>query len=382
MGGFAVFAMEAAIAVADLGHECTIFTTDQNEPPTARGRRTRLAGTELAISGLAECVHIFPSRPPHRLTHSPELAQALRREVTGYDVVHIHSLFLHPQFVAQHHARRNRIPYVVSPHGALDPYLRRRGRVRKAVVDRLWQRAMLEHAQALHLTTPDEQRLVADIAPATPREVVPCGVRVEAMRRELPPPHVFRDRWLGGARGPVILNVGRLSHKKGLDVLVDAFVRLLPSHPDSRLVLAGPDDEGLGREFASRAAANGASHALILTGMLSRMEVFAALASADVWALPSRTENFGLAVLEAAVASLPIIVTPEVNLAPQLIASDAALVRPGTASAFAVALDELLMDAQRRRALGARAYAFARRYDWGRVAPQLAAMYERVAALR
>ena len=80
------------------------------------------------------------------------------------------------EFAGQWAARRAGVPYVVSPHGALDPYLRQHGRLRKALTDAAWQRRMLRNAVLLHITTEQEGELIKDIAPCTPRYTVPVGV--------------------------------------------------------------------------------------------------------------------------------------------------------------------------------------------------------------
>ena len=98
-------------------------------------------------------MRLFAAQAPRRLAFAPAMYRALQDEARRYDVVHIHSLFLFPQFAAYRAAIAADVPYVVSPRGALDPYLRQRGRFVKAAADRLWQRSMLERAAALHVTS-------------------------------------------------------------------------------------------------------------------------------------------------------------------------------------------------------------------------------------
>ena len=90
-------------------------------------------------------------------------------------MVHIHNLWQFPQYAAYRAAVGRRVPYVVSPHGGLDPYLRQRGRGRKRVMTALWQGRMLDAASAIHVTTEAERDLVADVAPQVPRAIVPVA---------------------------------------------------------------------------------------------------------------------------------------------------------------------------------------------------------------
>lgn len=294
-------------------------------------------------------------------------------------MVHIHSLFLFPQFAAYRGARKRRVPYVVSPRGALDPHLRTRSWAAKAVADVLWQRGMLEGAATLHLTSDEEARLVRDVARLVPRSVVPNGIRW-AEYQDLPSRSEFRALYLDGDDAPVVLYLGRLSHKKGLDLLVRAFTIVRRELGDARLVIAGPDDESLQPALEALAEQEGVRRSVIFTGMLRGRAKLAALGAADVWALPSHGENFGIAVVEAMAAGLPVVVSPGVNIAAEIAAADAGVVCPLTATAFASEIAALLRDRGRRATLGGRAREFARRYDWDAVAPQLAAMYERAAA--
>jgi glycosyltransferase involved in cell wall biosynthesis len=145
------------------------------------------------------------------------------------------------------------------------------------------------------------------------------------------------------------------------------------------LVLAGPDDEDLAPSLRALSRQLGIDARVRFTGMLRGDDKLGALAAAGVWALPSHTENFGVAVVEAMAAGLPVVISPQVNIARDVAAADAGIACKRTPEAFAAHIGALLDDETKRRALGESARAFARRYDWSRVAPQLADMYAQVA---
>lgn len=375
-GGPAVSVVESSLAVRELGIETTIATTDLRGTASSR-TPGRISAEELPDGAGELDVRLYAATAPRRLVFSPALDRALAREIGGYDVVHIHSLFLFPQFSAYRHAARHGVPWIVSPRGALDPWLRRRGRVRKALTEALWQRRMLQRAAALHLTSTEEARLVADVAPRVPRVVVPNGIHWEGFQ-SLPEPQDFRQTALDGATGPIVLSLGRIAAKKGLDVLVRAFAAAAPG--DAVLVLAGPDDEGLVPALQRLASEQGVAERTFFTGMLTGEHKLAALAASDVWALSSHTENFGVAAVEALAAGRAAILSSSVNIAAEAGEAGAALVRPPEPAAFAEAIGSLLSDAEERAQLGERAREFARRYDWRAVAPSLARMYADVAS--
>ena len=173
--------------------------------------------------------------------------------------------------------------------------------------------------------------------------------------------------------------LGRLSHKKGLDILIRAFALVRRDVPACRLAIVGPDDEGLTAELVALARREGVAERVVFTGMLSGVEKLDALAAAGVWALPSHTENFGNAVVEALAAGRATVISPAVNIAPEIAASGAGIVAPLSAEAFGAEIAALLRDDARREALVVRAREFARRYDWSIVGPRLAEMYAQVA---
>lgn len=378
LGGPAMVVANAAHALRPLGWESTIVATDLAHPASWSGRERVTLADIPAGAGLD--ARLYPARWPYRLAYSPALARALREMVHEYDVVHIHMLFQYPQFAAYEAARRAGVPYVVAPRGALDPHLRRRSRLVKAVTGLLWQRRMLDAAAALHFTTGEEARLVSDLRLRAPAIVAPNGIDWHSFQH-LPPGEAFRSRHLAGHDGPVVMHLGRVSHKKGLDVLVRAFARAARGEPRAVLALVGPDDDGLTPKLRALAAREGVADRVVFTGMLTGDDKRAALAAADVWALPSHTENFGVAVVEAMAAGRAVIISHAVNLAPDAEAAGAALVRRNTAEAFAEAIASLLGDPDRREALGRAARAFARRYDWEAVAPAWCALYERALGL-
>lgn len=377
-GGPVAFAAEGAEALADIGVSSRIFATDLGEVPSAGGRR-RVSEHELPANSDRLDLQLFPVRPPGRLAYSPAMRRALTEQVEAFDLVHIHSLWLYPQFAAFQAARRAGVPYIVSPHGALDPYLRRHGRGRKFVTDLLWQTRMLERADLLHITTAEEGELIADIAPGVPRSTVPVGVWTDRLR-QVGDGERFRATYLNGHRGDVVLFLGRLTYKKGIDVLVQAFGQAGAS--GALLVVAGPDDEQLKPELERLAHAAGVADRVIFPGPLYRQERADAFAAATVWALSSYTENFGVAVMEALAAGIPTIVSTEVNLAPAMDNAGAGVVAPAEPEAFGVALRELLGDGARRERLRQAGRAFADQYDWSVVGPGLAAMYERALTRR
>jgi glycosyltransferase involved in cell wall biosynthesis len=373
-----VAVVEASVRMARLGVEPTIFTTDMALPQATRPRRT-VDPSEFPAGAERLDVRVFPAQQPYRLAYSAALARALAAEARRFDVIHIHMLFHLPARAASRRARMLGMPYIVSLAGSLDPKLRGRSRRVKAVNDHLWQRGMLDNAALLHYKTAEEERLCADLAFRAPGIVVPNGVDLAAFRAAAGGGE-FRARYLHGVEGPVIMNVGRIAYKKRLDRLIRAFALLPRRTPAATLAIVGPDDEGLGGELMTLAASLGVADRVVLTGVVNGPDRHAALAAANVWVLPSDTENFGNAVIEAMAAGVPAVITPGVNLAAAIDAAGAGLVCATEPAAIAAGIASILADPDAAERLAAGGRAFAARYDWAVVAPQLRDMYERALA--
>ena len=203
-------------ALAARGHEVTVFTTDVH----GRGRLQVPLGKPVTIDGVE--VRYFPVLPPARLYLSPRLGRAARDEVSRFDAVHLHSVFLWPTSAAARAAERADVPYVLSPRGMLVPELiRSRGRWRKLAWLALAERRTLERAAALHATSGLEAADAARLGfPLPPVAVVPNGIDPAPWDGDLAALSPAVRAVVEGA--PFLLFLGRLSWKKGLDRLIPA----------------------------------------------------------------------------------------------------------------------------------------------------------------
>jgi len=324
-------------------------------------------------------VSLCKSSWPYRLAYSRELKPVLDRELARADLLRIHSLFLFPQYAAYRKALHAGVPYIVSFHGALDPYLRKRGRLRKWVTDVTWQSDMLKQAAAIHVTSKDEQALTAEIAPHVPRVLAPNGISWNQFQ-ELPDGGEFRNARLDGHDGPIVLSLGRIARAKAPERLVRALSEVLAHHPRTLLVFAGPDDEGLSHGLRKLARSLGVESSVRFVGMLHRDDRLEALSAADVWALPSHTDSFSIAAAEAMAAGLPVVLTPRVNIARDAATAGAAIVTRPNAADLGEQLVRLLDDGSLRQRLGNRAREHAKQYDWGRVGLEFVRIYREVVA--
>lgn len=363
-----------ARAVAARGHTVEVYTTDF-------GLEGRVPADGAPVADGAAAVRYFPVQWPRAFKPSWPLYTALARDLPRADVVHLHSLYLFHDWAAGRFCRRANIPYILRPHGTLDPYIWRRHRARKQVMEWAFQNQVLRHAAALHYTTEEEMHLAAPYARGAPGVVVPLGIELGEYD-SLPPPERFVARYPETRGKRIVLFLSRLHEKKGLDILATAFTRIARKFPDVHLVLAGPDD-GMGAQVDQWLRNAGVAGKATRTGMLEGEDKNAALAAASVFVLPSYSENFGIAVLEAMAAGVPVAISDQVNLWREVERGGAGLVSPCDADAFTGLLERLLGDPATARGMGEAGRRVAReKFSWPRIASALESLYADVAARR
>ena len=371
-GGPSKACFEMARALARRGHEVSVFTTNQGHP----GPLDVPLHEPIERDGVT--VRHFPVSPPRFWGTSPPMARALRDAIPRADVVHLHSLYLFHCRAAGRACSRSGVPYVVQPHGALDPYLFRRHRLRKRLMEVWFQDAVTRGAGAIQFTTEEEMRLARPYIFGTRGVVAPIGLGLDeydtaALRGRFRAAHPrVGDR-------PVVLFLGRLNFKKGIDILVRAFSEAIRAVPEAHLVIAGPDG-GLRARTEAWIGSHGLRERSTLLDMVTGPEKLALLADADLFVLPSWSENFGIAVIEAMACSLPVVVSDRVNLWREVAGAGAGWVVPPEPGATRDAIVEALFDPVRAREKGARGRALvAERFTWTRIAPLMEEVYASVA---
>lgn len=367
-GGTAIVVPAQARALSQRGVRTTLLSTDAAGPAD-----WRVEGSSDSFGGIPHAR--TPLRRPQRWLYSPQMRDLLRQTVASSDLVHSHGLYLYPHYATWRVCRDAGIPYVVSPHGTVDPFMRQHHRLRKSLSDRIWGSRYLADAAAIIVTSRREERFTQALAPSVPCFVVPNGVA------ELPsPPAAERDSVLellrGAQDGPLIVNVGRLSFKKRLNLIVEALPALAKEFPGVHAAFVGPDDENIGARLHSLARQLRVEDRLQLVGMVPRDELRPYFEAADVWVLPSASENFGVAIVEALHVGTPVVISTDLDLAAELSDAGAAVAcdvgRPG---ALATSIRDLLSNPQLQAQLAARGRRFSRRYDWDVVATRMEEVY-------
>lgn len=352
-------------ALVARGHEVEVFTTNIDGPGNSRVP----VGIPVSMDGIQ--VRYFSCPLVRRLYWAPSLGRALQREIRKFDVVHLHSVFLWPTWAAVRAARNARVPYVLSPRGMLiRALIDQRSRLAKSAWIHLIERSNLERAAAIHLTSQLELVELERFGWRLPQLAV--------IANGIDEPHpiigdVAADVEEIAAEQPLVLSLGRLSWKKGLDRLLRAFANTRAG----RLAIVGTDDEGLAPQLVNIAAGLGITDRVrILPRTVTGADKEHLFAAAQVFVLSSYSENFGNTVLEAMRRGVPVVATPEVGAAEIVRESGAGLVVAGDAESLGAAMRGLIADAALARSMGeaGRRHVVAH-YTWARIAGRLERLY-------
>jgi glycosyltransferase involved in cell wall biosynthesis len=249
--------------------------------------------------------------------------------------------------------------------------LRRRKRWLKHAWIALIEQRNIEHAAAVHATSEEEARELREFGFALPPvKVIPNGINIADISCSVDQPE--EDDVPGTIGNPVLLFLGRINWKKGLDRLIAA----LRYVPHAVLVIAGNDEENYQRKLESFADREGVRGRIRFVGPVYAERKASLFRKASALVLPSYSENFGNVVLEAMVAGLPVVVTPEVGAADIVRKSGGGIVVNGDPETLGNALKELLSDPVRLRAMGESGKKGTREsYGWETIAREMERLY-------
>jgi glycosyltransferase involved in cell wall biosynthesis len=349
-GGLRVGVLGLCKGLAERGHQVSLYTTNADEG--------KVLNVPLGVSTLEEGVEIF-YYPAQKVIFgnvvSCPMHRALKHRVQNVDLVLIHSLYQFTSTVAAHLCRKFRVPYVVRPHGIMDPKLARRRRwLLKWAYIQLFEKRNLNCAAAIQYSSRMEDEMARHfIQVKSPSLLIPEGVSLKPFEK-LPNRGNFRDKYPEMAGKSLILHLGRIHQKKGLDLLVEAFSRVAARRDDVHLVLAGSGDKGYVMQITKMLHDLDVFDRTTITGQLDEDEKLAILRDADIFVLASYGENFGISVVEAMACGLPVIISDKVGIWSEILEANAGTVTKCQPEEIADAIENLLNDSGLRMAMGQR----------------------------
>jgi glycosyltransferase involved in cell wall biosynthesis len=288
---------------------------------------------------------LFPSEFGESFKYSRPLASWLNANIQNFDLAHVHAVFNHSSVAAGRACRRAGVPYVIRPLGTLDPWSMSQKSLRKRLFWQVAGKGMLQGAAAVHYTSEAEK--------------------------------LSTERLTGLTQHPYVLVLSRLHPKKGIDVLVDAFLSLVQTQQfsDWRLVLAGDGPPEYVAKLKRKASQ---CERIAFPGWVDGEQKDALLGCASLLALPSHQENFGLCVMEAMSNAVPVLVSPGVNLAPEIVTANAGWVAAIYKESLTASLVEALSDEAERAKRGRAGQQLSLLYSWENATKSLVQLYQQV----
>lgn len=366
MGGSAQVAYQISRRLSERGHDVTVVTSDFS---TERSR-----------------FHPIPFRVvylPCRFARwgfyaTPGLVSWVRENLARFDVVHMHTVRTFQNAVVHHFARRDKVPYVLSAHGTLPVIIERK--LAKRIYDLLVGRRLLASVSRLVAVSPleAEQYRLADGIQERQIRVIYNGLDLHEFSY-LPPRELLRQKLSIPREAPVVLFLGRLHRRKGIDHLVKAFAGLREEVKDAILVIAGPD-EGELAHLQSLVGHLQLGAWVRFAGPLYGQEKLAAYVDADALASPAIHEIFGLVPFEALMCGTPVIVTNDCGSGQLIQQAGAGYIVPfGDVEALTATLLRALTDRQETHRQVTAGQSFVRRrMDWRILCTHFEDLYQEV----
>jgi len=309
---------------------------------------------------------------------SPGMLIELYKKMDDSDLVHISPLWNFPCIVAGLISRLKKKKYVLSPRGTLN---KESFNIKNSLLKKTYYKLLAERivkgSSAIHFTSEDEMMNVTNYLELNQRSfVVPNGINLEEYK-ESPEPGNFKKKHELITCSKYILFMGRIHKKKGIDILIKAFKILNDKFKDIKLVIAGFDNDGYECVVREMVASLKLDNEVIFTGPLYKDEIKEAFTDAECFVLPSYSENFGMAVIEAMAMGCPVVVSNRVGIYDVIKKHDAGVVVEANETSLFQGICSLIDSSELRRELSERGKILVNDYyEIDKVAKKMIANYE------
>jgi glycosyltransferase involved in cell wall biosynthesis len=269
--------------------EVRLMTLCAGDPPVVSNTRNGYATDFFPFGGSFERM-----RAVYRMRNA---LASKAVEHSGRSVIHDQGIWLMSNHAAVRVARKTRTPMVVSLRGMLEPWAINHNGFKKKIAWSLYQKRDLDAVDLIHATSRQEADNFMELGLRKPVAVIPNGVDLPPLRK--------RTRFAGDVR--TILFLSRIHPKKGLLNLVSAWQQV--RRDGWRIIVAGPDENGHQREVMAAVCAAGLQDSIEFIGPVGDEAKWESYSKADLFVLPTFSENFGIVVAEALACGVPVITT-------------------------------------------------------------------------
>ena len=314
-------------------------------------------------------IRFFPRFSPNinavrEFAFSGALTIWLWQHITEYDLVHVHAIFSYASTIAMAIARIKNVPYITRPLGQLCEWSLQQSKLRKQIYLNVIERSNLLHSKSLHFTAEQEKTEFNQLGLNIPNFILPHGVYIPTpisdaktqVRKIL---HILDQR-------PIVLFMSRIHPKKGLEYLISALSKL--KEYNFVLVIAGSGDPDYVNQIKDLLETHDICDRAHMIGFVKGETKNLYLQGADIFALTSHSENFGIAAIEALAAGTPVLITDGVAIAPMVKEQAIGYVTKLEVEAIASIIQEFFDHPDIARQKGDRATLYiAEHYSWAKI---------------
>jgi glycosyltransferase involved in cell wall biosynthesis len=369
-GGPSEVLFDLAAGLAGRGFDAEVITTAANEPQDDEARIENIDNVKT------QYVNRWRN---NRWFFSPSLGHAVWKAAPSFDVLHIHGLWLWSTAVASAAARTFGIPYVLMPHGTLDPWALGHKAEKKHLYLSLIEKRNLVHAAAVHCLTEREKEQVHSVVSDARCEVIANAVTIDPTELTDLDRQLFRQKFPTIENKQVVLFLSRIDPKKGLDILIPAFAALFGRTKNAHLLIAGSGNFEYVEAMKDLVKEFGIENEVTFAGLLVGREKLAALDAASVFVLPSRGEGLPMAVLEAMAFKIPIVITKECNLDNAALGRGAGIIVQGNPKSLADEMARVMSHKTEAKQMGeAGAALIQEHFALNEVVKKLGALFEEI----
>ena len=296
-------------------------------------------------------------------TFSPKLIIETFKIVKTYDILVCNGIMNFPLIFSALIALLRGTPYVFIPHGTLyKETFELKSKLIKKIFYLLIVKRLLLKSSAVQFTTLDEKEKVCSYLKINPNYFIVPNSIDETKFVNLPQRGSFFRDYPTLQNKRLIAFFGRITAKKGLDILIDAFYKLSNEFPDIHLVIAGPDDENYSIKVNEWIDKYDLSKRITLTGMLIGENKYSILVDSEIFVLSSYSENFGMSVIEAMLCGIPVVISNGVGIYREVINNGAGIVTDISADATYSGIKELLQSEEKRNKYISKSQIFVKEY--------------------
>ncbi|MFN2158568.1 MAG: glycosyltransferase [Anaerolineales bacterium] len=383
LGGPVMSVSGAAEELVSRGHKVVVYTSNSNldkkldvpinQPVSVNGVEIWYFDVKKVKPNTLLYFNIFTKSVG--FLYTPQIISVLDHHIFGFDLIHTQMPFVYPTLVAGRKAIKVAKPLFYQHRAVFSPgYLRYR-KLLKQIYISLFEKPIMRRANILIALTPADISCYRDLGLKQTIRVVPNGVNLADYDQSVK--GKFESTELNALNDDktVILFLSRFHPVKGMDILLNAFIKISGLYSDSILVFAGPDQHGLRDQLSAKARSVGLGDRVIFPGFISGDQKRNLLTRADLFCLPSAAEGFSIAILEALASATPVLITPECNFH-EILTHEAGWIAERDVGEWVKFLSQILENKSKLKSIGKNGFNLVKSsYTWDNVVNKLESVY-------